>query len=730
MRMTRPFYETTLYVWGMSGLLLAASPTMADEAGPAAATGGSDSSVAVQHQEGSDLDVITVTARRRSERLEDVPIAINVIGGNQLQAAGVQTLRDLSQVVPGFNVTYFGAVPVPTLRGITSNSTAAGAENNIAIYSDGIYQSGIFGNTFDEPDISRVEVLKGPQGTLFGRNATGGAILIQTRDPEFTPSGSFSVTDGIFNAGGNDLRAGAFFTAPLSGTLAFSVAALYGNSDGYFHDVLRDERAGKVDSQYVRAKLLYRPNERLKILLNAYFNGGTDRAVFATQNINSPFPNTPSRPYDIANDTDGYVRSSGDGISVRADYETDTGTFSAVMAYDFATENYAGDVDGSPTPAIIYQGIQPRKTGQMDLSYSSNKMDGFSYVAGVNLYDHQEEFAPIAVRPSFNGPALYVIDSRQIARAAAAYAEANLDLTSKLTLTGGARYTYETRDLGGVIGADVAPAKLPGIAHTSFSAATPRVSLSYAASSDYTFFATYSEGFKSGLYDSSGLPTTAVRPEKLKSVEAGFKIHPLEALNVNASAFHYNVTNLQTQTNTASGLAILANAGAARIVGADFDINWHATRELTFIAAGTYIPKADYTSYTDAAFIAQLPGGGGENVTADLSGTRIAKTPRFQSNAQARYATDVDWGNIGGNVNVSYQSSFFYELSRFITQREFVLLNADVFWSPRNGKLRFNIWGKNLTNRLTINNTLVNATGAIVVYQAPREVGVGAAYTF
>jgi iron complex outermembrane receptor protein len=670
---------------------------------------------------------IIVTAQRRSERLSEIPLTVNVRSSASLAAAGVVNFKELGQVTPGLNFTFIGGAAQPTVRGISSESTAAGAENNVAIYVDGIYQSNIYGNSFDLPDVDRVEVLKGPQGTLYGRNATGGAILVSTRNPEFTPTGSFEVSDGRFSGGANDFRAKGFVTGPITDTLAASISGQYADNEGYFHDVLRDKRAGKITSKNVRGKLLWKPGSGVSLLLNAYYSKRRDESVFADQNIDSPFPDVPTRKYDIANDTVGFVATESYGINLRTTIDTDAGTLTSLTGYVRVKPHAVADSDGSPTPATIYDLNQPGKTISEDISFASKKFSIFSFIAGGTAYHGREDFSPLAVRATLAGPTFYSIDSSSIADAFAGFAEGTAQITPTLTLTGGIRYSYENRIIKASLTGENPP---PKIGEASFRAWTPRASIRYSPSRDYSFYFSYGKGFKSGLFDTSAPSTTPVKPENLTSYEAGFKISPVPGFSLNGAVYRYDVSNLQTQTNNEAGLAVLANAGKARIEGAELELDWRVTPDLRLNAGAAYIPIAKYEEYLNAAFVTPTAGGGGANAVADLSGTRIAKTPKWQANATASYQKELPWGTIGASTNVTYSSYFFYELSRTVAQDKYAMVSAQLSWSPPASGLKVSVWGKNLTNKATLNNYLVNAAGFLVVYQAPREIGLSLGYSF
>jgi iron complex outermembrane receptor protein len=713
----------------MRGALMAAALTpIVGFAGTAAISGGSSEQSTAPAAASSDaLDEITVTARRKSERLSDVPLTVNVKTSEVLADSNIVMLRELSQVTPGLNFTFIGGAAQPTVRGISSESTGAGAENSIAIYVDGVYQPNQYGNSFDLPDVDRVEVLKGPQGTLFGRNAMGGAVLVYTRNPEFTPSGSFEVSDGQFNGGGNEIRVKGFYTAPINDVLAASVSAQYAKNDGYFHNVLSGGRAGGILDRNVRTKLLFKPNDSFNVLVTAYYDERNDYSVFAGQNLNSPFPGSQTRPYNVANDATGFNFTKSYGASIKAELDTAAGTLTSLSSYSTVRPFVIADADGTAVPAIVYTLRQPGVTGQQELTLASHYTGPFNYVAGAFAYKGTESFKPLEVSGTVGGPAFYNIDSESLATAFAGFGEATYKLTDALSFVGGVRFSEEHRVYNAAF---TFSDPLPPIGRATFNAWTPRASIRYAFTSENNVYFTFSEGFKSGLYDGSSLSDVPVKPEKINSYELGFKTQPLANLQVNGAAFLYNVHNLQTETNTAAGLDVLANAGVARIDGLEFETNWRITSDFKMGVNAAYIPTAKYVDYPVGAFVAPVAGGGGANETADFSGTRIAKTPKWQANILADYQTQLSFGKVGANANLGYTSTFYYELSQFLTQKQYALLNGNVFWTPNDSHFKYSIWGKNLTNKVTYNNFLSNATGFVVVYQPPREMGVSVGYSF
>ncbi len=221
------------------------------------------------------LGEVVVTARRQSERARDVPITIATQTAEQLVNAGVTDTRELGTAVPGLVISAQGAYFQPSLRGVSGSLVQVGAGNPVAVYLDGIYQPNLIGDLFDLPDVQRVEVLKGPQGTLFGRNASAGAISVYTKDPTFTPSGSISVGDGVYFGGSahtsNDFTTKLNLSGPLIGNvLAGSISGYYDNVPGYMTDERTGDATGDIVSYVYRGKLLFTPTDDLKFVLTAF----------------------------------------------------------------------------------------------------------------------------------------------------------------------------------------------------------------------------------------------------------------------------------------------------------------------------------------------------------------------------------------------------------------------------------------------------------------------------
>jgi iron complex outermembrane recepter protein len=227
----------------------------------------------------SDGEII-VTAQRRQEKLIDVPISVTAMSGAALEKSGTTDMRDLTFVTPGLNFQAFGNSAQPNIRGIGSTSSSVGDGSNVPIYVDGVYQPYQGSNYVKFNSVERIEVLKGPQGTLYGRNAAGGAIVIKTKDPSFTTEGKLGASYARFN----DFQGDLYLSAPIiADRLAFNVSAQVIDSGGFRRDINLNETLGFTRYHAFRGKLLFDSGSKVTVLLSAHYQNGNDLKGFGNQ---------------------------------------------------------------------------------------------------------------------------------------------------------------------------------------------------------------------------------------------------------------------------------------------------------------------------------------------------------------------------------------------------------------------------------------------------------------
>jgi iron complex outermembrane receptor protein len=724
------------------------------------AAGSAQAADADQTQASAGMEEVLVTAQRKVEKLVDVPLTVTALSGNQLAIEKIQDTRSLAYVTPGLTFSSQGAWAEPNLRGISTGNSGPGQESPVAIYVDGVYQVSQVASIFDLPDVSQIEVSKGPQGTLFGRNAEGGAIQIHTKDPSLNAfTGNVGATFGYFTGSGTsrtspEYRADGFLSAPFNSKVAGSVSFYARKIDGYLDNVDTGKKDGRVEGEGARAKLLIEPNDDIKILAAGWYSHTDDQRATAPNAFDGVSvltaidPNTgmlawpgagplASRPWQTAYTFPQFVRTTNWGLSLKLEAQVGPGTLTSLTAYQNTHNNarVAGEAAALPPGAtrtacfssfscIDYQALQPAKSISEEITYVT-KLDGpLNFTGGAFFFrsdENQEGYVNQDVLPNF-----FHTDNRVISRSYAGFIEANYKPIDKLSLILGGRFTHEEKD-GSF--APVFPGPHSPTNSGDWNSFTPRASIIYAVAPSSNVYFTFSEGFKSGVLNLTA-PFDLVSPEKLYAYEVGFKTSQ-GRYTLEASAFHYDYRNVQVQIfNRTSG--VTTNAAAATIDGLDVDARALVTPELQLRASASYLPHAKYDKYQNVLFhqAPALPAGL-PLMVGDASGQRILKTPKLTATFSATYTKDLAWGTLAGNAVVYHSDSYFWEPGFRIKTKAYETVNASVSFTPRNSNFDISLWVKNLTNDASIQSYLDGGVADnATMYNPPREVGVTVQYAF
>lgn len=717
------------------------------------------------------LGDILVMAQRRSELQQNVPISVTVQSGLQLQAAGVNNLRDLGLVTPGLTFQAQGSFVQPSLRGVTTTITGPGSDNPIALYLDGVYLGTQAGASIDLPDVERVEVSKGPQGTLFGRNATGGAIQIFTRAPSFTPTGSFEATAGYYTGAGTsrtspDLGFKGFVSGPIaSDAIAASLSFSYRNVEGYSRNIayaqvspaiqesFGNDRADALRSYSFRGKLLIKPADGVSVLLTGFYmnrfttTGPTSTAIGGlTAGAYYPGAIFGTKPWQVAYDAGPPLsRIRNYGGSAKIDVDTSIGTITSTTSYTLSRYREQVDVDASYSPqclvntpmtgaCLAFIDTQPNNEFLQDFLFSSNKFGILKFVAGGNYYSSNgaipgtiNDFRNGAVPgvPSLVYDPIFIGESRVRTRAIGMFAQADWSLTDALTLTTGIRYSYEKKK--GYFSIFSGP--FNNYSNPSWDSFTPRLGLRYAIDSRSNVYATYSKGFKSGVLPilAEGKP---VNPENITAYEIGYKA-ARSGYTINAAAFYYDYKNIQIQ-QFINGTIIPSNAASARIFGLEFDGTIALARELSVRAGATWLPTARFVDYSGASGNNSIIGFYGlGSVTQDASGTRLLRAPKLTAVLSLNYEADLDGGKLTIAPALNYSSRYLpYDTFKLLVQKAYVKAGLDVSYRPASSNFRFSVWGHNLNNAKVFSQTTISNGAARASYAEPQELGITVGYAF
>lgn len=723
---------------GVACVSLASQASAQDAAAPATGTTAQPGS-AQDAASDTAIGEIVVTATRRSERLRDIPVSIAAFGGAQLQQSGVFDITQLDRLAAGVQVaTAYGGYQRITVRGIGSQQVMPGGNPSVAVHRDGVYlqANSDFGLGFF--DVERIEVLRGPQGTLYGRNATGGAVNVITGEPtsEFKAGGT--VTLGNYNLVETEgYAAGPIVGEELTGRIAFKTR----KDDGFVRNIFNGDAYNGSDFAGARGKLRFEPNPGFSIELSADFN--RDNAValpyFTRARTGNPLPFENSGgilPPPPNVNLDYPNRKHATIWGTLATIEADLGgvDLKSLTAFRKYKLNTMLDTDGQSQDLSHSATIENLKQISQELTLSSPAGQDFKWVAGV-FYFHldtdgyrslafpQRGTAQINIIPSLKGDAYAV------------FGEASYPVLPALTLTVGGRFSYEKKSIFQTQG--FAGTFITENLKETWKDFSPKASLLYKVSDAVNAYATVSKGFKGGAFNGYALQGRAVQPEKVINYEIGLKNSFFGGrLKANLSAFYMDYTNLQVsiyQTNplTGASTAALANAATARIKGVEFDFDARPVEGLTIYGNASYL-DAKFKSWPNAID----PARGG--ATFDVSGNQLPYAPEWSANIGASYAIPVgEWGSATLLGEYSYRSRTYFSAfeDNFLSQAGYGLVNARLTFEDADKHWQLAVWGKNLGDKLAINEALENysaITGqrATLFPIAPRTYGVTIGYKF
>jgi len=696
---------------------------------------------------------IVVTAQRRSERQSQVPISITAYTAENLRSVGIAEARTLTQVTPGLNFQSVGSSAQPVIRGIGSSGSSVGDSSNVATYIDGVYQPFQAANFLRFNDIERIEVLKGPQGTLFGRNAAGGAISITTLNPKL---GDFTGRLSASYARFNDVQLNGFTSVPLGDRAAFSLSGNYTHTDGYRQDIFLNKKLGYLRAFGVRGKFLFEPTDRTTILLSGYYNRSNDLTTFGNQaldgdaSIRASVPNvllaTKPNTSSLTIEPINRVRSWGGNLKI--DQDLGFATLTSLSAFSKARQFAFTDSDLSPIANSQSRINFGDDMVSQDLTLASNGSGRLKWLIGATYYVedgffYNRTFGPIAT-PGF--PPLTSgqnIDDIHI-EAFAAFAEGEYKLTDRLTIAVGGRYSRDKPRFSGarILAPTVADNPATRVSNAAaFSKFTPRVSVRYAINPRLNAYATFSQGFKSGVFNANQLQVAPVRPEVVTAYEVGMKGALSPLVSFDAAAYYYDYKDLQAASFGATATNVtLRNAAKAEIYGFEINGNVNPVQGLT-LRGGLAYTHGIYKDFAGAQGFCRSPCtngvttgtpiGGNTAFALNASGKPLIRTPRIQANGTVSYETNIgDNGKVGGNVTVSHTDKMAHEVSGNFIQPAFTVVNANISWTSPDDHYRATVFGNNIFNENYIAGILVSGIAAAVTYAQPATYGIRLEYMF
>ncbi len=644
----------------------------------------------VSAQAEAALEEIVVTAQRRAESLQDVPIAITAISGDELEALGVDDIKGITERTPGFTMGTFNAGQAQLyIRGIGSNEDSPAGDQSVIVFIDEIYVGRSAGMDMDLFDLERVEVLRGPQGTLFGKNVVGGAVSVVTAKPDENLDMRFEVSGGDLN-----LRT---FRGLVSGPIADGVYGKFSFSsrkrDGYVDNRIDefpqffpngnegDKEIGDVDTNSFRGGLRFVPNDRAEINLTASYskmnqNGPPRHYIGPTgpwfQTEAALLPGYIGNIHDVLQDDVGHSVIDIWGVTGRLDYDFDAFTFTSLTSYrdvdadvdnlNFGGQGIASLRLSSGAAPVILGGSNPyvdrSETFTHEFRFTSNGDGPLEWVAGLYYLEeeaYRNERAQIGVFLT-NGaggsiPIVPIIDGgnemTNTTESYAVFGQATYNFTDWFRLTLGARQTWEDKDAkltstpNGLSASPAFNLKL-GDDWSSF---TPKATLDFKVAEDAFLYVSYSEGFKSGGFPGGGatelIASTGFDQEEAKLLEVGAKTEWFDnRVRLNVAAFRTDYTDLQilqllvpeNAPPQNPGSLITQNAADAEINGVEVEFSVVPAENWLIQGSYTFLDTEFSDFFIPAGF--RAPGVG---ATPDRTGNELRNAPENAYNLLVRY---------------------------------------------------------------------------------------------
>jgi iron complex outermembrane recepter protein len=734
--------KSTLYI-SVGVFALTAIPAHAQQASQAT---GADATPAIGE--------IVVTAQRRSERLQDVPVTVTAASAAKLASVGVRTSQDLSIVTPGLTVPQTSGYSQPHIRGVGTTSNGPGIENPVATYVDGVYIASAPASLLTLNNVDRVEVLKGPQGTLFGRNATGGLIQVITRDPTQAPHANVNLTYGNYR----DVVADAYVSGGLAEHLSADIAARYEHQgDGYGHNLFNGSQVGRIDHDFaVRSKIVYEPSSATNIKLALDYEDRVDDqynqhldpqypSPFNNAFFGGPFPL--GKPYDVNIDYPFKNKLKGGGVSLQVEQDLGAIQVKSITAYRRSQFDFNLDLDYLPIDGVISHSSSAFKQFSQEFQLSSKASGPFKWVAGAYYFHANDGWLPLVIgqgaslSPIPGVPVLVDTSSRQKTDALAGYAQATYEFAPGTHLTLGGRFSYEKKDANGLqtvaaAGTIIASVPLPSTAtgvpgSIDFKKFNYRIGIDHKFTPDIMGYLTFNTGFKSGGYTLSSPTIQPYKPENIKAFEGGLKTQLFDRhLRFNISGFYYDYSNIQVQRFATT--IIIYNGAKARLYGFDLDGDLALARGLTLSYGFSYVHDR-FKTFPNADYIIPVPGctpAPGGVCPGDAAGNKLPMTPTTTVNVGANYEVATSFGKLDFNTSYYRSGKFFAAPDNVLFQKAYNLLNASVSWTDSSDHLSLRVWGKNLTKALYANNLLEGFSGGVRSLGLPRTYGVTAGFKF
>ncbi|MEQ8558205.1 MAG: TonB-dependent receptor [Henriciella sp.] len=715
-----------------------------------------EASVDEQDSDRRTLDSVTVTAQRREESAQNVPIAISTIDAELSADLGINGIEALGQLLPGVTLNRQGNGVIPYVRGVGAAVSTAGNEPSVATFIDDVYIPSGQVAVFDFNSVEAINVLRGPQGTLFGRNATGGVLQIETRDPSHEPRFDVDLSYSSYEK----IHGAVYGSTGLGDKVAVNFAAYaIDQGEGWGTNVVTGKEVFLTEAAGVRAKMLIDATDDTEIILGANYDrresdqGGFSLNIapgtfgtggFSREALGAGF-------YDAVIDFPSGYENTFEQFSAKLNHDFGPVVFKSISAYTDWRSDATSDLETSPLPFVNSVFTQGGETFTQEFQLLSDTDSAVEWILGMFYLKDSSDFSIASTGLAF-GTGTSEGLGRQDTDSISGFGELTYHLTDRLTATGGLRFTSDERDyfargeIGGAVGG-------PFTDSVTYDDLSGRASLKYDLTDDVMIYASYSEGFKSGVFNIAGVTGAAasapapVLPESLEAISAGFKSEFWQGrARLNVEAYTYDYSNIQVNTIVA-GAAVTTNAAKATINGLDADFTVRPI-DPWLISASMAIADGEYDSFPNgpqffplapndpiaipsgcAATVPTYPTGPallpyGQRA-CDLSGNETVQTVPFSVTLLSSYEVPTSFGDLVFTGSWAHGGDYYFEAdnNENVRQPTTDIFNASV--SLTRDRYEIVVWGNNLSEEEYFNTRTQSSLGSAKYSPAaPRTFGV------
>lgn len=669
--------------------------------------------------ESGALEAIVVTAQRRAENAQSVPLTVETVSGAEAERRGTTSIMSLGATIPNIAFTTTGLTTNTYIRGVGDNSATSNNESSAAVYVDGVYDPAIMSvASFAFNNIQQIEVLKGPQGTLFGRNATAGVIQIITPDPKHEFSGKVRAGYGNYDTASAD----AYLTGGLTDKLAADLSVLFlDQMHGYGQDLTTGTPTFRQRDLAARSKWLYEPSDATQIHFAADYAKLNSDGI-SDQFVPESFPPYPGRYNSYGNPSTN--NSKQWGTSVRVDHDFGSLLHGvSITSYREITVDY--QIDSDLKPAVLNQVFSHSDSSYVtqELQLTNQNPGRLTWLVGAYFYGNHIFGSDPRIQTGTQVAGGYrQFYGVQDTGSGSVFGQATAELFAATKLTLGLRYTDETlkaftrtQNVAQQIVAG------PFAQELSSHPVTWRVALDHNFAPDVLGYISYNRGFKSGGYNLNSPGSAPFLPEHVDAYEIGAKAEFLDhRVRLNVAGFYYDYTDLQVAV-VLGGAQLFENAAAARNYGLDVSLDFAATERLSF-SAGLGLLNAKYVNYPGARGYTPL------GVPIDLGnakGADLPFAPPVSGFLSGNYRLPTSIGEFHESVTWSYTDRTFPTPDMGLSRPAYSMVNASVEWrSPSDASFAIRLWGKNLLDEDYDIYASESATGWYRAEGPPRTYGI------